>query len=96
MSLFDPDEVDPRQHAARLSTGARRTLRLRAMLDRGVHPVTRGPTKDGTTCGTCAHLTAHRHAKTYFKCGLVPSTGGPATDIRVSWPGCEKHERAHG
>ena len=42
------------------------------------------------TCGTCVHHHVHSSARDYHKCELT-QTGGPATDIRVSWPACPKY-----
>ncbi len=47
----------------------------------------------GHTCGDCAHHYVRRFASTYHKCDLVPPTSGPATDIRVGWPACDRWER---
>jgi hypothetical protein len=48
---------------------------------------------NGKQCRTCAHLHAPGGtAAIYYKCGLVQATGGPATDMRVRWPACERYE----
>lgn len=50
----------------------------------------------GQTCKTCAH--AFRQGGTagrYWKCGLVPTTRGPATDIRIRSPACSKWQTAN-
>lgn len=46
----------------------------------------------GHTCGDCEHHYLRRFASTYHKCELVEQTNGPATDIKVSWPACERWE----
>lgn len=76
-----------------LSSGARRTLRQKAQLENGTHPVTGRDTWPHGTCGTCAHLltTGESHRR-YFKCGLVANTAGPGTDIRKSWPACHRYD----
>lgn len=56
---------------------------------RGLHPMG-APigTVPGATCGNCEHHYENSLAKTYHKCDLIKHTGGPATDIRLNWPGC--------
>lgn len=47
----------------------------------------------GQTCGGCSHLLrAGHHGKSYHKCGLVRSTHGAATDIRLKDPACSGWE----
>lgn len=53
-------------------------------------PIGSGP--KGETCRTCVHATSRTFAKTYWKCGLVKATGGPATDIRLKWAACSRWE----
>ena len=86
---------DTRSYTRRL------TLRNAATLSGGKHPATGLPllnlgkvmTKHDERCGNCKHLTGHSHDKTWYKCGLVPMTFGPGTDIRLKWPACVKWER---
>lgn len=54
----------------------------------GRHPMGERLAENGERCGTCAHLVTKEWSKTYFKCGLVKGTGGPATDVRKRWPAC--------
>ena len=85
--LFDPGPPEPEPEP--MSADRRRTQRRRELLDRGINPGSgRAIADNGEFCGTCAHIEVHCLAKTYFKCGKVLSTAGPATDIRVSWPAC--------
>lgn len=73
-----------------LSAQRRRTIRNRAFIKNGIHPVTRLPlARNGETCGTCALSGWVRMGGRYFKCSLN-KTSGPATDLRVFWPACEK------
>lgn len=90
VTLFDPGPGTPVEV---LSADARRTAGQRAYLDAGMHPVTRGAARpDLGICGTCAHHVVHGHnRRRYHKCELRPVTSGPGTDIRLSWPACEKH-----
>jgi hypothetical protein len=77
-----------------LSPDRRRTLRQRAQVAAGVHPLTGGRTRpDLGNCGTCAHrvLIGH-HDRTYPKCELGPVSSGAATDVRRAWPACERYE----
>lgn len=90
VTLFDPGPGTPVEV---LSAGARRSAGQKALLAAGIHPVTNGRARpDLGTCGTCAHriVTGH-NLRSYHKCDLRPITAGPGTDIRVSWPACEKH-----
>jgi len=95
--LFDPGPTpDP---PPKLSADAARTQRRRNLFARGVHPATKvalreqANIKDPVTCGDCAHFLRTRHnTKWYFKCDLIPRTGGPGTDIRKSWVACVKYE----
>lgn len=44
---------------------------------------------EGATCGNCEHrIRRHYGGHHYIKCGLLPMTKGPATDIRAGWLGC--------
>lgn len=90
--LFDPG---PGARDGKLSSDRRRTIRNKAMLEAGIHPVTKLELIDDpdARCGNCSSL--HRHTpsrKTYLKCSSVIMTGGPATDVRASWPGCSRWE----
>jgi hypothetical protein len=92
MTLFDPGApiLPPRPTSAE----ERRTARRRALLAAGIHPTTKVKlrTPAGETCSTCQHLAARRLGRTYYKCDTVEITGGPATDVRLSWPACERWE----
>lgn len=87
MYLFDmPEEPTP----VKLSYGRRLTIRQHQALADNRHPLMGGPLNtDGSTCGTCVHHVTRAIGKVYHKC-LLRETSGPATDIRVSWPGCLK------
>ena len=66
------------------------------MLAAGVHPVTRRPLlplADEKTCGGCDHHFSHAHNRTWHKCDLNASRGA-ATDIRVSFPACDRYKAA--
>lgn len=67
-------------------------VRMRTL--RGLHPHNGMPLRqpEGETCGSCAHHRVKRYSKSYHKCGLTQDSRGPATDIRVRWPACEKWE----
>lgn len=86
-----------------LGADARRTRRQRALIESGVHPLTRftlhpqappdtaptGRRPQPYTCGTCTHLGEVRHnRKTYLKCAVAGDTNGPGTDARRWWPAC--------
>ena len=45
----------------------------------------------GEKCKTCACCYASGYNfKTYYKCSLVRSSGGPGTDIRLKSPACSQ------
>lgn len=78
---------------ASLSADRRRTLRQRADVDRGVHPLTGEPTRpDLGTCGDCAlRRVGQHHDKRYAKCwrdGGVLASHSAASDVRAWWPAC--------
>lgn len=52
----------------------------------------------GETCRTCRHLRRVKRegGRTYSKCGLVPSSHGPGTDIRASAAACREWESPNG
>jgi len=87
-------EPDYQRTDGKPSADQRRTIRRRQLLERGIHPTTRLPLLHpewNRTCGDCDHHVVNGgHAKTYHKCDAVYMTGGPATDVRVSWPACQK------
>lgn len=68
---------------ARAASGLHATGRKLAAVDHPGH---------GHTCGDCAHHVVKLCAKRYHKCNLGPMTGGPASDIKVHWPGCDRWE----
>ena len=87
IGLPAPVEAEP------LSADARRTERRRQYLEAGIHPATGLPLADnGETCATCVH---HRPGR-FHKCLLAGVTHGPGTDIRVSWPACQRWEDDDG
>jgi len=79
--------VDP---AAGLSAQRRLTLRQKADIDRGVHPLTKLPTRPELgTCGDCAHrVLVHWHDYTYPKCEEMHWAHSAANDCRAWWPAC--------
>jgi len=82
------NEVTVAEARAMLAKKGRRPTQKRGGADK---PGT-GP--QGETCKTCRHIYRNEMAKTYLKCGLMRAvwTGGPATDIKASWPACSKWE----
>lgn len=77
------------EHHEKLSTDCRRTLRQRAALEAGVHPLIGGPVRtDGSTCGNCANRIVHRYWKKSFSKCRIRGGGSAATDVRNKWPGC--------
>jgi len=50
-------------------------------------PLGSGP--EGERCQTCLNLIREEyHGTTYFKCGLMQSTRGPGTDLRLTDAAC--------
>lgn len=94
--LFDPGPTVGVEPTA--SATVKLTARRREALANGRHPLRMDPLREpaGETCGSCRHLDAQGHSRTYYKCGLRPYeiTHGPATDIRRSWPACVRWEAA--
>lgn len=95
MSLFELPPLPPVEERERESYTVRLTRRRAELLDAGIHPTTRVALRQpvgAQTCGTCAHHFVRHLGGTYHKCDAVAPTGGPATDVRVSWPACTRFE----
>ena len=88
VTLFEMSD-DPTEPVEKISAGRRRTMRQHDALAHGWHPLMGTKLRiDGETCGTCLHHCLQGGvAGNFHKCDLR-NTGGPSTDIRVSWPGC--------
>lgn len=101
-SLFPdlvPVELPLTSPKSGLSAGRRLTLRQRADVDAGRHPLTHGrlTTVEGATCGNCRFRKAGRFGKCWWRADgetgpLTRITNGPATDCRAWWPGCADWE----
>lgn len=90
--LFDPGAftVPLPSKEPGLSADRKRTLKRQEQLDAGIHPATGCALREGDeTCGSCVHAVK---SWKWWKCDRVPMTGGPGTDLRVSWPACVKWE----
>ena len=87
--LFEVPDLVPGEPEEKLSAGQRLTIRNNTRLERGVHPLALGPLDPNPDhpCGNCAHHVVRIYSKHYHKCRLN-ETGGPATDLRLGWPGC--------
>jgi len=87
--LFDAGPETPPAKA--LSSDRRRTLRQRSDIARGIHPLTKVELlrPAGRTCGECVHSFKRDR---WWKCDRVETTGGPGTDLRVSWLACALFE----
>ncbi len=87
----DPPTPDP---PPKLSPDRRRTLKRQALIEAGIHPLTRAPLLPAArnlTCGDCWRLTRREwNDHTYFKCDLNV-THGAAADVRKSWPACSRY-----
>lgn len=97
-------EVEP---VEKLSADRRRTLRQRADIERGRHPLTgsRLAADADARCGNCRFRTVVAwHNRSYPKCFFEPAgwdvermgwprvTHSAASDVRAWWPGCTDHE----
>ena len=92
MTLFDMP-VSPNT-GQKISDQRGRTRRQKAWLKAGIHPASKlHLAENGETCGSCTHLVVRRRNRTYFKCGLMPETFGPGTDIRKKWPACTEWKK---
>lgn len=90
-----PPEPTPKEKAklSRRGAGTRRREKSDRLIANGLHPLTVGPlANNGHTCGDCVHRVLKQRGGTYPKCDLGPVTGGPATDVRASWPACVRWE----
>jgi hypothetical protein len=95
--VLEPDGLFPELEptvappAPKLSADRRRTLRQKADIARGVHPLTKLPLlkPEGHTCGDCAHrIAGHHHNRSYPKCDQHGFTHSAASDCRAWWPAC--------
>jgi hypothetical protein len=101
MSLFPDFDVPRIDHPERdpgLSADRRRTLRQRAAIDAGRHPLMGPPLADhpDARCGNCRFRELWRHHdRSYPKCVIDDGahvSHSAASDVRAWWPGCRKHE----
>jgi hypothetical protein len=75
----------------KLSAGRRLTLRQKADVEAGRHPLTGSPVLPGHTCGTCIYRVQSIHG--YPKCDAYGErywTASARTDVRAWWPACER------
>lgn len=64
------------------------------LLRDGRHPMTGLAVRRDVTCKTCRFCVLRGGvAGRYYKCLQAPISGGPATDVRVGWPGCQAYEQ---
>jgi hypothetical protein len=66
---------------------------VQAVVDQGVHPATRAPIRQATTCGSCVHAVTKPlgDGTCRTRCELAVSRrGGP--DILPGFPGCDHHD----
>jgi hypothetical protein len=90
LELFHVDEriAEPVES---LSADRRRTLRQRADVDRGVHPLMGGKARPELgTCGSCANRVKNHRG--FPKCEVGPRTFSASTDVRAWWPACDLYE----
>ena len=92
LSLFpdlEPVVAIPVEVEEKLSAGRRLTLRQKADIAAGRHPLMTGLrlAGNGETCGSCINRTPSSGSHSWPKCSLHV-TGGPASDCRAWWPGC--------
>lgn len=87
-----PPEPEP---AEKLSADRRRTLRQKADVARGIHPLRRRSRTfpDVGTCGDCTHrLVLGYHNRSWPKCDISEITHGAGSDCRAWWPACDRYE----
>lgn len=94
LELFHVDAPPAPEPGPKLSADRRRTLRQKADVARGVHPLMRTKTRpDVGTCGDCAHrLVLGHHNRSWPKCELAGITHGAGTDCRAWWPACDRFD----
>lgn len=92
MTLFG----DPSPPELKLSADRRFTLKVKKIIERGIHPLTGlALANNGETCGSCVHRVLVRyHNRTYPKCDLTTWTHGRGSDCRRWWPACTRWEQA--
>lgn len=106
LALFDGFEAEP---VEKLSPDRRRTMRQRAQVKAGFHPLTGSKTHpEWGTCGDCRwRVLAPHHNRTYPKCahpltdsgdvyemlGPQRATHSAASDVRAWWPACDDFDR---
>jgi hypothetical protein len=75
----------------KMSADRKRTFKRQQLIARGIHPATKVKLLDnGETCGSCIHSV--KADDRWWKCELVSMSRGAGSDIRVSWPACQKWE----
>jgi hypothetical protein len=96
LELFHVEPVTPptSELVEKLSPPRRRTLRQKAQVAAGVHPLMKSRTyPDLGACGGCAHrLVLGYHNRTWPKCELAGITHGAGSDCRAWWPACDRYE----
>lgn len=105
-TLFDVD-VPASEPAEQLSAGRRLTIRQRALIEAGIHPITKRRLHDDPLrkCGNCAFRSTGnpQNGRSFPKClygktgfGYPRATRGAASDVRAWWPACTEHEPLDG
>lgn len=95
MTLFpdlEPINPAPTEMQEKLSAGRWLTLRQKADIDRGFHPLMRGMrlAGNGETCGSCIHRVIYSyHNRAYGKCDQIKAVHSAANDCRAWWPACQ-------
>ncbi len=75
--MFWPNGVPPRKRRLHWEGG------------RGGYAAEPGTGPKNETCGSCRHHQVRSLSRSYHKCKLGPTSGGPGTDIRVRAPACK-------
>lgn len=95
-----PVTVPTADAGEKLSADRLRTLRQKADVSNGVHPLTRRSINPDAarTCGSCRFRELlHGGSRSYPKCTFGDSrmpraTHSAASDVRAWWPGCGDHQ----
>jgi hypothetical protein len=97
LELFhvEPVVLPPPEPVENLSADRRRTIRQKADVVRGVHPLMKTRVRPELgTCGGCVHrlLTYTNGNRKWPKCEIAGITHGAGSDCRSWWPACDRYE----
>jgi hypothetical protein len=87
------DVCDPPRAKGKIRLSESMSATQRRHARRGLHPMGEALAAgehpgSGRRCRDCGHCYAKTFSSTFFKCDLVPDTGGKGSDTRATWPAC--------